>query len=547
LAIDGKATVDQRFDDEEEVLDFTGGGDSDSGNEVCMVVRASLDNIYEPKNLYEQCLDTVLHMELGKLQNEFDWDHETVDERTESESHPGEAEEECDWCNEPLGPYSPFCPKQDCLAILHHNCVRPRFREKHNEVPPEGFNKKENGKEVKMKLDGEVGDMKRNVISMEKIYDAGGSILEKAEGVIRNETAEVIPPRRGGLLDGNVIGRLCPGCGRPYVGSVRAPCPCGLVFCNLRCRATHVCPARAEEGRLTSGSEVTGNLSATEQTEQCCKVTKCCRRAEACVRDRGHRGQHWHMGACLPWLDDDDFGMEMAKLVATIIVDESMETGNTTGPETGNTTRPETGTTARPETGNTTRPETGNTTTTETATTTKTATTTETATTAEITTDNNDPTDDGFDDLDLEVDLSLRKRDTEQRKSTTCGTVFLNDGIGVRDTVVEWGFDRAGKIRHIDIRHLFIQEGLIKGIVNRTTKLIQNTVNFRPDVGAKQGRRGKGVQRVAAMLAATLDGSAGQLVPIGRRSVSVDVSVVEHFAFGAMLLVGMVVIVLTAC
>jgi hypothetical protein len=125
--------------------------------------------------------------------------------------------------------------------------------------------------------------------------------------------------------------------------------------------------------------------------------------------------------------------------------------------------------------------------------------------------------------------------------------MFLNDGIGIRDTAVEWGFDHAGKIRHIDIRHLFIQEGLIKGIVNRTTKLIQNTVNFRPDVGTKQGRRGKGVQRVAAMLAATLDGSAGQLVPIGRRSVSVDVSVVEHFAFGAMLLVGMVVIVLTAC
>jgi hypothetical protein len=158
------------------------------------------------------------------------------------------------------------------------------------------------------------------------------------------------------------------------------------------------------------------------------------------------------MGPCLPWLNDDDFGVEMAKLVATIIVDESMlsttarpetgttarpetgttarpetgtttrpETGNTTGPETGTTTgpetgttrRPETGNTTRPETGNTTRPETGNTTTTETATTTKTATTTETATTAEITTDNNDPTDDGFDDLDLEVDLSLRKRDTE--------------------------------------------------------------------------------------------------------------------------------------
>jgi hypothetical protein len=139
---------------------------------------------------------------------------------------------------------------------------------------------------------------------------------------------------------------------------------------------------------------------------------------------------------------------------------------------------------------------------------------------------------DGFGDMDLEV-ASSWARDTAQRKSTTCGMVFLdgawlghfvrdqapvtqssgecefvgagmmvNEGIGVRDTLVEWGFDPqvnlhldsnaaigmikrrgAGKIRHIDIRHLFIQECLAKGIVNRIVK--QNTVNFRPDVGTK--------------------------------------------------------------
>ena len=67
--------------------------------------------------------------------------------------------------------------------------------------------------------------------------------------------------------DGPVAGRICPGCGRPYVKDVRAPCHgCGLVFCNLCCRATHRCAQApgAEPGPAGDDCDVSAGAAPAE-------------------------------------------------------------------------------------------------------------------------------------------------------------------------------------------------------------------------------------------------------------------------------------------